>query len=102
MLPPDHCYAGTVGLSTSFFFYFQLMAKVSVYFVVKLWSIISHDRLRYYESVNNILPHKFVFSSNRRRQLLLTQSSNFEALAAQCKLAKRAIRQLWVSHLSDD
>ena len=39
-------------------FYFQLMAEVSIYFVVKLWSIISCDRLRYSEPAYNILPHK--------------------------------------------
>ena len=34
------------------------MAEVFVYFVVKQWSIISYDRLRYSELANNILPHK--------------------------------------------
>ena len=34
------------------------MAGVSVYFDVKLWSIISYDRLRYFEPVDNIFPHK--------------------------------------------
>ena len=34
------------------------MVEVSVYFVVKLWSIISYDRLRYSELEYNILPHK--------------------------------------------
>ena len=34
------------------------MAEVSVYFAVKLWSIISYDRLRYFESADNILPRK--------------------------------------------
>ena len=34
------------------------MAEVSVYFAVKLWSIISYDRLRYFEPTDNILPHK--------------------------------------------
>ena len=41
------------------------MAEVSIYFAIKLWSIISYDRLRYSESTDNILPHKlgdvFVF-----------------------------------------
>ena len=34
------------------------MAEVFVYFAVKLWAIISYDRLRYSELTNNILPHK--------------------------------------------
>ena len=34
------------------------MVGVSVYFDVKLWSIISYDRLRYCEPVDNIFPHK--------------------------------------------
>ena len=34
------------------------MAEVSVYFAIKLRSIISYDRLRYSESVDDILPHK--------------------------------------------
>ena len=34
------------------------MVEVSVYFAVKLRSIISYDRLRYFESTNNILLHK--------------------------------------------
>ena len=34
------------------------MAKVSVYFAIKLRSIISYDRLRYSEPTYNILPHK--------------------------------------------
>ena len=34
------------------------MAKVSIYFSIKLRSIISYDRLRYSESADNILPHK--------------------------------------------
>ena len=40
------------------FFYFQLIEEVSVYFTVKLWSIINYDRLRYSEPSDNILPHK--------------------------------------------
>ena len=34
------------------------MVEGSVYFAVKLLSIICYDRLRYPESVYNILPHK--------------------------------------------
>ena len=34
------------------------MEEVYVYFAVKLWSIISYDRLRYPEMADNILPHK--------------------------------------------
>ena len=34
------------------------MVEVSVYFAVKLQSIISYDRLRYSELVDNIIPHK--------------------------------------------
>ena len=34
------------------------MGEVVVYFVVKLWSIISYDRLRYSEQADNVLPHK--------------------------------------------
>ena len=34
------------------------MVEVSVYFAIKLWSIISYDRLRYSEPSSNILPHK--------------------------------------------
>ena len=34
------------------------MAKVSVYFIVKLRSIISYDWLRYSEPAEDILPHK--------------------------------------------
>ena len=34
------------------------MAEVSVYFAIKLWAIISYDRLRYFELANNILQHK--------------------------------------------
>ena len=34
------------------------MTEVYVYFVVKLWSIISSDRLRYSELADDILPHK--------------------------------------------
>ena len=34
------------------------MAEVSIYFAVKLRSIISYDRLRYFEPTNDILPYK--------------------------------------------
>ena len=34
------------------------MAEVSIYFAVKLRSIISYDRLRFFEPTDNILPHK--------------------------------------------
>ena len=34
------------------------MAEVSVYFTVILLSIIIHDRLRYFEPTDDILPHK--------------------------------------------
>ena len=34
------------------------MAEVSVYFAVKLWAIISYDRLKYSEPAGDILPHK--------------------------------------------
>ena len=34
------------------------MTEVYVYFVVKLWSIISSDRLRYSELADDIPPHK--------------------------------------------
>ena len=34
------------------------MVEVFVYFVVKLRSIISYDRLRYSELADDILPHK--------------------------------------------
>ena len=34
------------------------MAEVSAYFAVKLRSIISDDQLGYFESADNILPHK--------------------------------------------
>ena len=37
---------------------FQLIAEVYVYFAVKLWYVISYDRLRYFEPTDNILPHK--------------------------------------------
>ena len=37
---------------------FQLMVQVSIYFAIKLWSIISYDRLRYSKPVDNILQHK--------------------------------------------
>ena len=34
------------------------MAEISLYLAIKLWPIVSYDRLRYSEPVNNILPHK--------------------------------------------
>ena len=34
------------------------MVEVSIYFAVKLWSIISYDRLRYSKPVDDIFPHK--------------------------------------------
>ena len=34
------------------------MAEVSVYFAVKLWAIISYDRLKHSEPAGDILPHK--------------------------------------------
>ena len=34
------------------------MAEVSVYLAVKLWTIISYDRLRYSKPSDNIHPHK--------------------------------------------
>ena len=34
------------------------MVEVYVYFDVKLWAIISYDRLRYSEPPDKILPHK--------------------------------------------
>ena len=34
------------------------MAEISVYYAIKLWPIVSYDRLRYSESADNILPHK--------------------------------------------
>ena len=34
------------------------MAEIFVYFAIKLWPIVSYNRLRYSEPVDNILPHK--------------------------------------------
>ena len=34
------------------------MVEISVYSSIKLWPIISYDRLRYSEPADNILPHK--------------------------------------------
>ena len=34
------------------------MEETSVYFALKLWPIVSYNRLRYSESAKNILPHK--------------------------------------------
>ena len=34
------------------------MIEIFVYFAMKLWSIVSYDRLRYSELSDNILPHK--------------------------------------------
>ena len=34
------------------------MAEISVYYAIKLWPIVSYDRLRYSELADNILPHK--------------------------------------------
>ena len=34
------------------------MAEISVYSAIKLWPIVSYDRLRYSKSPENILPHK--------------------------------------------
>ena len=34
------------------------MIEVFVYFIVKLWSIINYDQLRYSEPTDDILPHK--------------------------------------------
>ena len=39
-------------------FDFQLMAKISVYSAIKLWLVVSYDRLRYSEPAENIPPHK--------------------------------------------
>ena len=50
---------GTAVSSTSFFiFKFQPMAKNFVYFSIKLWSIVSYNRLRYSGPADNIVPHK--------------------------------------------
>ena len=44
------------------------MTEISVYFAIKLWSIVSYNRLRYSEPVDNILPYKLddilVFDGN--------------------------------------
>ena len=34
------------------------MAKISVYFALKLWPIVSYNRLRYFEPADNILLQK--------------------------------------------
>ena len=34
------------------------MEEISVYSALKLWPIVSYNRLRYSESANNIHPHK--------------------------------------------
>ena len=34
------------------------MAKKFVYFVIKLWPIVSYNQLRYSELTDNILPHE--------------------------------------------
>ena len=34
------------------------MVEISIYLAIKLWLIISYDRLRYSKPANNILPHK--------------------------------------------
>ena len=34
------------------------MAEVSVYFAIKMRSIINYDWLRYFDSTDDILPHK--------------------------------------------
>ena len=34
------------------------MAEISVYFAIKLWPVVSYNRLRYSEPTNNILPHE--------------------------------------------
>ena len=34
------------------------MVEISIYPAIKLWPIVSYDRLRYSESANNILPDK--------------------------------------------
>ena len=34
------------------------MVEISVYFAIKLWPIVSYNRLRYFEQADNILPHK--------------------------------------------
>ena len=34
------------------------MVEVSIYFAIKLLSIISYDQLRYSEPIDDILPHK--------------------------------------------
>ena len=34
------------------------MVKISIYFAIKLWLIVSYNRLRYYEPIDNILPRK--------------------------------------------
>ena len=34
------------------------MAEISIYFAIKLWPIVSYSRLRYFEQIDNILPHE--------------------------------------------
>ena len=34
------------------------MVEISVYSTIKLLPIVNYDRLRYFESADNILPHK--------------------------------------------
>ena len=34
------------------------MAEIPIYSAIKIWPIVSYDRLRYSKPVNNILPHK--------------------------------------------
>ena len=34
------------------------MEEISVYFAIKMWPIVSYNRLRYSEPVDNILPYK--------------------------------------------
>ena len=34
------------------------MEEILVYSAIKLWPIVSYDRLRYFELADNILPHK--------------------------------------------
>ena len=34
------------------------MVEISIYFAIKLWPIVSFDRLRYSKPADNILPYK--------------------------------------------
>ena len=34
------------------------MVEISVYFAIKLWPIVSYNRLRYFVLAYNIIPHK--------------------------------------------